>query len=140
MTHADNLEHDPLGTRPGYCADPLSHCLGSSLQWPKRYCRLRRLPLVHHPTRWWPWFRVSCHHIFLLHIELLTDNSTEELATRIGDAWGGLLNATFGNAVELLIAILALVKGDIDIVQASMAGSILSNSESQLSLLRNAHS
>ncbi|BEJ16713.1 hypothetical protein CspHIS471_0601140 [Cutaneotrichosporon sp. HIS471] len=41
--------------------------------------------------------------------------ATEELATRLGDAWGAL------------IAILALVKGDIDIVQASMAGSILSN-------------
>ncbi|GMK58533.1 hypothetical protein CspeluHIS016_0505650 [Cutaneotrichosporon spelunceum] len=53
--------------------------------------------------------------------------STEELAARLGDAWGGLLNATFGNAIELLIAILALIKGDIDIVQASMAGSILSN-------------
>jgi hypothetical protein len=47
----------------------------------------------------------------------------------MGDAWGGLLNASFGNAVELLIAILALVKGQIDIVQASMVGSILSNSE-----------
>lgn len=55
------------------------------------------------------------------------DIRTEELAARIGDAWGGLLNASFGNAVELLIAILALVKGDLDIVQASMAGSILSN-------------
>lgn len=33
------------------------------------------------------------------------------------------------NAVELLIAILALVKGEIDLVQASMVGSILSNSE-----------
>jgi Ca2+:H+ antiporter len=58
-----------------------------------------------------------------------TNRSTEELAARLGDAWGGLLNATFGNVIELLIAILALVKGDIDIVQASMAGSILSNSE-----------
>jgi Ca2+:H+ antiporter len=38
-----------------------------------------------------------------------------------------LLNATFGNLVELLIAIIALVKGEIDIVQASMIGSILSN-------------
>ncbi|OCF45169.1 calcium/proton exchanger [Kwoniella heveanensis CBS 569] len=53
--------------------------------------------------------------------------ATEELAHRVGEAWGGLLNASFGNAVELLIAILALVKGDIDIVQASMVGSILSN-------------
>lgn len=38
-----------------------------------------------------------------------------------------MLNATFGNAVELIIAILALVKGELDIVQSSMIGSILSN-------------
>jgi len=53
--------------------------------------------------------------------------ATEEVALRLGEAWGGLLNATFGNVIELLIAIIALVKGDIDIVQASMIGSILSN-------------
>ena len=53
--------------------------------------------------------------------------ATEQLALRVGDSLGGLLNATFGNAVELLISILALVKGELDIVQASMIGSILSN-------------
>jgi Ca2+:H+ antiporter len=41
---------------------------------------------------------------------------------------GGLLNATFGNAVELIIAILALVKGEIRVVQNAMIGSVLSNS------------
>ena len=40
---------------------------------------------------------------------------------------GTVLNATFGNAVELIIAILALTKGELDIVQSSMIGSILSN-------------
>ncbi|KAJ9096619.1 hypothetical protein QFC20_006381 [Naganishia adeliensis] len=53
--------------------------------------------------------------------------ATEQLALRVGEAIGGLLNASFGNAVELLISILALVKGDIPLVQASMIGSILSN-------------
>merc|ERR1719440_1003151 len=53
--------------------------------------------------------------------------ATEELAMRVGDAFGGLLNATFGNAVELIIAILALVKGELGIVRSSMLGSILSN-------------
>ncbi|GAA5833079.1 hypothetical protein JCM11251_006508 [Rhodosporidiobolus azoricus] len=53
--------------------------------------------------------------------------ATEELALRVGDALGGLLNATFGNAVELIISILALVKGELDIVRSAMLGSILSN-------------
>ncbi|CDZ96285.1 Ca2 /H antiporter VCX1 and related proteins [Phaffia rhodozyma] len=53
--------------------------------------------------------------------------ATEEISLRVGQSLGGLLNATFGNAVELLISILALVKGELDIVRSSMLGSILSN-------------
>ncbi|KAI5478371.1 vacuolar calcium ion transporter h(+) exchanger [Pseudohyphozyma bogoriensis] len=53
--------------------------------------------------------------------------ATEELALRTSDTVGGLLNATFGNCVELIISILALVKGELRIVQSSMLGSILSN-------------
>jgi Ca2+:H+ antiporter len=53
--------------------------------------------------------------------------ATEELALRVGHTLGGLLNATFGNTVELIIAILALVKGELRLVQAAMIGSILSN-------------
>ena len=40
---------------------------------------------------------------------------------------GGLLNATFGNAVELIVAIIALSKGEIRVVQASILGAIISN-------------
>ncbi|SGY16660.1 BQ5605_C012g06942 [Microbotryum silenes-dioicae] len=54
--------------------------------------------------------------------------ATEELALRVGDTIGGLMNCTFGNAVELIIAILALVKGEVRVVQAAMIGSVLSNS------------
>ncbi|KAG9056427.1 hypothetical protein FS842_010698 [Serendipita sp. 407] len=53
--------------------------------------------------------------------------ATEELANYTGPTVGGLFNATFGNAVELIISILALVKGQLRIVQAAMLGSILSN-------------
>ncbi|KAF0400028.1 calcium/proton exchanger [Gigaspora margarita] len=53
--------------------------------------------------------------------------ATEELAESVGETLGGLLNATFGNAVELIIAIVALANGQIRVVQASMLGSVLSN-------------
>lgn len=53
--------------------------------------------------------------------------ATEELAATMGQALGGLLNATFGNAVELIVSIIALKNGQIRVVQASMLGSILSN-------------
>jgi Ca2+:H+ antiporter len=53
--------------------------------------------------------------------------STEQLATRTGDAVGGLLNATFGNAPELIIALVALRGGHFDMVRASLIGAILAN-------------
>jgi len=53
--------------------------------------------------------------------------STEQLATRTGDAVGGLLNATFGNAKELIIALVALKAGYFDMVRASIIGAILAN-------------
>jgi len=54
-------------------------------------------------------------------------HSTEQIATRTGDAVGGLLNATFGNAPELIIAIVALRAGLLDLVRASIIGAILGN-------------
>lgn len=53
--------------------------------------------------------------------------STEQIATRTGDAIGGLLNATFGNAPEMIIALVALHAGFYDMVRASIIGSILAN-------------
>ncbi|MFQ6128383.1 MAG: calcium/proton exchanger [Thermoplasmata archaeon] len=53
--------------------------------------------------------------------------STEELAKRLGPGSGGLLNATFGNATELIIALFALRAGLHEIVKASLAGSIIGN-------------
>ncbi|KAK0824873.1 hypothetical protein LTR91_009078 [Friedmanniomyces endolithicus] len=53
--------------------------------------------------------------------------ATECVAARMGDTLGALLNVSFGNAVELIIFIIALVKNEIAIVQASLLGSILAN-------------
>jgi Ca2+:H+ antiporter len=53
--------------------------------------------------------------------------ATEELALRTSQTIGGLLNATFGNAVELIIGIVSLKDGLINVVQASILGSILGN-------------
>ena len=54
-------------------------------------------------------------------------SATEELAKYRGQAIGGLLNATFGNATELIIAIVAVVNGEVDVVRASLIGSIVGN-------------
>ena len=52
---------------------------------------------------------------------------TEQIATRTGDAVGGLLNATFGNLPELIIATIALRAGLVEMVRASIIGAILAN-------------
>ena len=60
-------------------------------------------------------------------IAALLVHATEQLATRTGDAVGGLLNATFGNAPELIIAIVALKAGLMQMVLASIIGAVLAN-------------
>src|SRR5207249_2064004 len=57
----------------------------------------------------------------------LMGRATEELATRSGPGIGGLLNVTFGNAPELIIALFALGHGLHEVVKASLVGSILGN-------------
>ncbi|UNI15529.1 Calcium/proton exchanger CAX-like [Purpureocillium takamizusanense] len=53
--------------------------------------------------------------------------ATEQLAAAVGSVAGGLINATFGNAVEMIVGISALREGEVAIVQSSMIGSILSS-------------
>jgi Ca2+:H+ antiporter len=60
-------------------------------------------------------------------IAALIVRSTEQLAAYTGDAIGGLLNATFGNAPELIIGFVALRAGYFDMVRASIVGAILAN-------------
>ncbi|HEX2078724.1 MAG TPA: calcium/proton exchanger [Longimicrobium sp.] len=54
-------------------------------------------------------------------------HATEEISEHVGEGLGGLLNATFGNAAELIIAIVALRAGLFDLVKASITGSIIGN-------------
>ena len=63
----------------------------------------------------------------IIPIAKLIGSSTEHLATYTGDAVGGLLNATFGNLPELIIAVVALKAGLHTMVLASLAGAILAN-------------
>lgn len=57
----------------------------------------------------------------------LLSYGTEEIALRVGQTLGGLINATLGNAVELIVAIIALFHCELTIVQTSLIGSVLSN-------------
>lgn len=65
--------------------------------------------------------------IAIIPLAAMLSYATEELAMYIGEVLGGLLNATFGNAVELIVSIIALTQGKVLIVQTSLIGSMLSN-------------
>lgn len=65
--------------------------------------------------------------IAIIPLAAMLSYATEEIALRTGEVIGGLLNASFGNAVELIVSIIALVKNQVLIVQTSLIGSMLSN-------------
>jgi Ca2+:H+ antiporter len=68
-----------------------------------------------------------CSAIAIVPVAGWIGRATEELAARVGEGIGGLLNATFGNAAELIIAGIALSKGLTGVVKASITGSIIGN-------------
>jgi len=70
-------------------------------------------------------FTTSC--LTIIPLAGLMGKATENLAEKVGAGIGGLLNATFGNAAELIIAAIALHKGLHSIVKASITGSIIGN-------------
>lgn len=70
-------------------------------------------------------FGVSC--LAIVPLAGVLGDATEELAGRMGPVGGGLLSGTLGNATELIIALLALKAGHIEVVKASITGSIIGN-------------
>ena len=77
-----------------------------------------------------PVFAASC--LAIVPLAGLLGRATESLAHTLGAGVGGLLNATFGNAAELIIALVALSKADEDpamfhLVKASITGSVVGN-------------
>jgi Ca2+:H+ antiporter len=77
------------------------------------------------PTQYIAIFIVS--GLAILPLAAYIGHATDELSERLGGGIGGLLNATFGNAAELIIGVLALREGLTDLVKASLTGSIIGN-------------
>src|SRR5205823_5837668 len=70
-------------------------------------------------------FSLSC--LSLMPLAKAMGDATEDLAERLGPGPGAILNASFGNAAELIVALLALSKGHVALVKGSITGSILGN-------------
>ncbi|KAL0080454.1 calcium/proton exchanger [Phycomyces blakesleeanus] len=76
---------------------------------------------------WSPTVTFILNFISIIPLARMLGFVTEDISLRTGEVIGGLLNASFGNAVELIISIIALTKNLVVVVQASMLGSIISN-------------
>ena len=79
--------------------------------------------VFHSPPMWI--FVIAC--LGIIPLAGLMGHATEDISERVGEGLGGLLNATFGNAAELIIAIVALRARLYDLVKASSTGSIIGN-------------
>ncbi|KAK0385423.1 hypothetical protein NLU13_7899 [Sarocladium strictum] len=76
---------------------------------------------------WNPTAVFTINFFAIIPLAAVLSYATEEISLKLGETMGGLLNATFGNAVELIVSIVALKDNQIEVVQSSMLGSILSN-------------
>lgn len=69
----------------------------------------------------------ACSSLAIIPLAGVMGKSTDDIACYCGQKVGGLLNATFGNATELIIAFVAMKEGMFDVVKASLAGSVIGN-------------
>ncbi|KAJ3320933.1 hypothetical protein HDV06_004711 [Boothiomyces sp. JEL0866] len=65
--------------------------------------------------------------VVIICLAKMLDFTTDQLSKEMGQTLGALVNASFGNAVELIVGVMALRAGQIEVVQSSLLGSILSN-------------
>jgi Ca2+:H+ antiporter len=123
-TPAATTDSEPQGHTP----PPVSSrsWLKPSLDWLLIFVpiaiALRFVPGLYNPTAL---FIVAC--LAIIPLAGWMGRATEHLAEHLGQGVGGLLNATFGNAAELIIALFALSKGLDGVVKASITGSIIGN-------------
>ena len=85
------------------------------------------LGVYSHFAHWSAAARFSCNFVAIVPLAAILGASTEALASHTGQMIGGLLNATFGNAVEMIVTVNAIKAGLVNVVQGSLLGSILSN-------------
>jgi len=83
--------------------------------------------VVAHMSHWNSATVFATNFLAIIPLASLLGNATEAMSTHTGQLLGGLLNATFGNAVEMIMCVQAVKAGLIEVVQGNLLGSILSN-------------
>mmetsp|Transcript_4786 Transcript_4786/g.14025 ORF Transcript_4786/g.14025 Transcript_4786/m.14025 type:complete len:417 (+) Transcript_4786:129-1379(+) len=114
-------EEEPKGDLQGFCTIFCDHKILTSM--------LLSLPVgvVAKHAEWEPQWVFLFNFVAIIPLAWLIGKATEDVAAKLGETAGGLLNATFGNVVEMLLCVSGLRNGEIVVVQCTLLGSILSN-------------
>ncbi|PCH37744.1 Calcium/proton exchanger [Wolfiporia cocos MD-104 SS10] len=110
--------------QPSWLASYRFFFLGSWLNVPLVFVILSFLS---HVMDWDAPLRFAFSFLAIMPLAALLGTATDQMSLQLGQTLAGLLNASFGNAVEIIVGIAALLQGELRIVQTSMLGSILSN-------------
>ncbi|KAG1742800.1 hypothetical protein EDB19DRAFT_596393, partial [Suillus lakei] len=85
------------------------------------------LSFISHNMNWDSGLAFLFSFMVVMPLAKLLGEAIDQLSVKLGETMSGLLNASFGNAVEIIVGVAALLDGQVRIVQTSMLGSILSN-------------
>lgn len=85
------------------------------------------LGVVSSKAKWPAWMTFWFNFIALIPLSGYLGQATEDLSSYTSEVTAGLLNATFGNVVEMMVAVMAMLHGDVLVVQSTCLGSVLSN-------------
>lgn len=103
--------------------------LSMYLKFPRFYYLLVFVPLSA-MTEWLgspPWLVFLLSGLAIVPLAAIIADATEKIAGQVGQSLGGLLNATFGNATEMIVSVVALKEGLVEVVKASISGTIIAN-------------
>src|SRR5437588_7690976 len=107
--------------------DPTRHRSGCPMRWMPVMLIFIPISIILYFLHANPVWVFAISAIAIIPLAGYMGTATEELAKHFGPNLGGLLNATFGNAAELIITIVAVRAGELDVVRASITGSIIGN-------------
>ncbi|KAI9472670.1 Sodium/calcium exchanger protein-domain-containing protein [Coemansia mojavensis] len=123
-------EEEPNASREGGCEEPTalkSLQNAAYVSWFNLLLVFVPLGYLAHYLKWPVLATFILNYLAIIPLSALMGFATEEVSLRLGTTWGGVVNAMFGNVVELIVAVIALIEEEYRIVQAGLIGSVLSN-------------
>jgi len=120
-------EHEGHVQEPWSCGREMRGLSGIFFSWLNLLMVFVPLGICSHHMKWGSACTFACNFTAIVPLAGVLGAATECLAMHTGQMIGGLLNATFGNAVEMIVTINAIKEGLVSVVQGSLLGSILSN-------------